>query len=185
MKETFLEYIIRLYQNVPAIVYVGLAIVFLIGAVLMFVLYGRNQGLRYSCRILCVDYLALLFCSTVFFRKYSDRRGHDFQPFWSYDQNDLLYENIMNVVAFVPVGILFGCTFRSMTWWKVMLIGGGVSVLIETIQFYFKRGFSEVDDVMHNTAGCLIGYGVYSLVRYGYERVGKRSVVVPENCKLE
>ena len=58
MKETFLEYIIRLYQNVPAIVYVGLAIVFLIGAVLMFVLYGRNQGLRYSCRILCVDYLA-------------------------------------------------------------------------------------------------------------------------------
>lgn len=185
MKETFLEYIIRLYQNVPAIVYVGLAIVFLIGAVLMFVLYGRNQGLRYSCRILCVDYLALLFCSTVFFRKYSDRRGHDFQPFWSYDQNDLLYENIMNVVAFVPVGILFGCTFRSMTWWKVMLIGGGVSVLIETIQFYFKRGFSEVDDVMHNTAGCLIGYGVYSLMRCGYERIGKRRLETLENCELE
>ena len=185
MKETFLEYIIRLYQNVPAIVYAGLAIVFLIGAVLMFVLYGRNQGSRYSCWILCVDYLALLFCSTVFFRKYSERRGHDFQPFWSYGQNDLLYENIMNVVAFLPVGILLGFAFRSMTWWKVMLIGGCVSVLIETMQFLFKRGFSEVDDVMHNTVGSLIGYGVYSLVRYGYERISKRSVVAPENCKLE
>ena len=91
----------------------------------------------------------------------------------------------MNVVAFVPVGILFGCTFRSMTWWKVMLIGGGVSVLIETIQFYFKRGFSEVDDVMHNTAGCLIGYGVYSLMRCGYERIGKRRLETLENCELE
>lgn len=164
MKETFLEYIIRLYQNVPAIVYVGLAIVFLIGVVLVFVLYGRNQGLRYSCRILSVDYLALLFCSTVFFRKYSDRRGHDFQPFWSYGQNDLQYENIMNVVAFVPVGILLGCAFRSMTWWKVMLIGGVVSVLIETMQFFFKRGFSDVDDVMHNTVGCVIGFGIYKMV---------------------
>lgn len=185
MKETFLEYIIRLYQNVPAIIYVGLAIVFIIGAVLLFIIYGRNQGLRYSCRILCVDYFALLLCSTAIFRKHSDKRGHDFQPFWSYDQNDLLYENIMNVVAFVPVGILFGCTFRSMTWWKVMLIGGGVSVLIETIQFYFKRGFSEVDDVMHNTAGCLIGYGVYSLMRCGYERIGKRRLETLENCELE
>lgn len=57
MKETFLEYIIKLYHDVPSIVYAGLAIVFLIGAILMFVIYGRNQGLRYSCRILSVDYL--------------------------------------------------------------------------------------------------------------------------------
>lgn len=185
MKETFLEYIIRLYQNVPAIVYVGLAIVLLIGVILVFVLYGKNQGLRYSCRILSVDYLALLFCSTVFFRKYSDRRGYDFQPFWSYDQNDLLYENIMNVVAFVPLGLLLGCAFKSMTWWKVMVIGMCVSLIIETMQFMYKRGFAETDDVMHNTIGCLIGFGIYSLARYGYERIGKRSVVVPENCKLE
>ena len=185
MKETFLEYIIRLYQNVPAIIYAVLAISFLIGAVFMFVLYGRKQGMRYSCRILSVDYLVLLFCSTVFFRKYNERRGHDFQPFWSYDRNDLLYENIMNVVAFVPLGLLLGCAFKSMTWWKVMVIGMCVSLIIETMQFFFKRGFSEVDDVMHNTVGSLIGYGVYSLMRYGYERIGKRSVVAPENCKLE
>ena len=178
MKETFLEYIIRLYQNVPAIVYVGLAIVLLIGVILVFVLYGRNQGLRYSCRILSVDYLALLFCSTVFFRKYSDRRGYDFQPFWSYDQNDLLYENIMNVVAFVPLGLLLGCAFKSMTWWKVMVIGMCVSLIIETMQFMYKRGFAEVDDVMHNTLGCLIGYCIYSLIRMGYEKVSKRNVAV-------
>lgn len=178
MKETFVGYIIRLYQNVPAIIYAGLAIAFLIGAVLMFVLYGRNQGLRYSCRILSVDYLALLFCSTVFFRKYSERRGHDLQPFWSYGQDDLIAENVMNVVVFVPVGILLGCAYRSMTWWKVMLIGMCVSGAIEVMQFVYKRGFSEVDDVIHNTLGCMIGYGMFSIVRYGYERINNRNVGV-------
>ena len=62
----------------------------------------------------------------------------------------------------MPVGILLGAAFRSMTWWKVLLMGGGVSVLIETMQFFLKRGFSEVDDVMHNTVGCLFGYGIYT-----------------------
>jgi len=41
-----------------------------------------------------------------------------------------------------------------------------------------KRGFCEVDDVMHNSLGCLIGYGIYKLVRYGYKRLGKRSMAV-------
>lgn len=26
------------------------------------------------------------------------------------------------------------------------------------LQFRFMKGFSEVDDVMHNTVGCLIGW---------------------------
>ena len=30
---------------------------------------------------------------------------------------------------------------------------------------------AEVDDVMHNTLGCLIGYGLYSIVRIGYEKI--------------
>lgn len=36
------------------------------------------------------------------------------------------------------------------------LIGCGISVTIEALQFFFMRGFSELDDVMHNTVGCLI-----------------------------
>ncbi len=35
---------------------------------------------------------------------------------------------------------------------------------IETLQPWFMKGFSEVDDVMHNTVGCLLGFGFYSLI---------------------
>ena len=47
-----------------------------------------------------------------------------------------------------------------------MLIGGGFSVLIEVLQFVFKRGYAEVDDVLNNVVGCVIGYGVYVGVRW-------------------
>lgn len=40
------------------------------------------------------------------------------------------------------------------------------------------KGFSELDDVMHNTLGCMIGYGIYSLVRVGYERISERNMAI-------
>ena len=80
----------------------------------------------------------------------------------------------MNVLVFIPVGLLLGLSSPSMTWPRVLLIGVGLSVGIETLQFIFLRGFSEFDDVMHNTLGCLMGYGLFRLLfrlttkRYGY-----------------
>ena len=53
-----------------------------------------------------------------------------------------------------------------------------ISASIETLQFFLKRGFAEVDDVMYNTLGCLIGCGIYSLTRFGYEKLSKRTVAV-------
>ena len=44
------------------------------------------------------------------------------------------------------------------SWLIVLLIGCSISITIEALQFCFMKGFSEVDDVMHNTVGCLIGW---------------------------
>ena len=55
----------------------------------------------------------------------------------------------------------------------VALMGCGISVLIEALQFFFMRGFSEVDDVMHNTLGCLIGWFLVKGLRFmvkGYNK---------------
>lgn len=69
----------------------------------------------------------------------------------------------MNVVAFVPIGLLSGWTFK-LKWWQVLIIGFVISLSIEILQYVSKRGFAEFDDVMHNTLGSLIGYGIYALV---------------------
>ncbi len=181
MQEEFRQYIISLYKDIPQEVYEGLMSVFCLGVVLFIAFKGLRTGFRWSSVLLLIEYIFLLFCSTVIFRPTGETRQYDFHPFWSYDRPDLLIENIMNVVVFVPVGILLGITFKQMTWWKALLIGCSISVTIEALQFFFMRGFSEVDDVMHNTVGCIVGYilvkGVWLMV-YGChkptEEEGKR-----------
>ena len=182
MKEQFRQYIINLYHDIPQEVYEGLLSIFCIGLVVFIAWKGFKTGLRYSATLLLIEYIFLLFCSTVIFRTTGATRQYDFHPFWSYDRPDLLIENIMNVIVFIPVGMMLGSLLRvkgswakygswfkvngsstgeatkSMTWLIVLLIGCSISVTIEALQFCFMRGFSEVDDVMHNTVGCIVGY---------------------------
>ena len=163
MMEEFKQYIISLYQDIPQEVYEGLLSVLCVGTTLFIAWKGFKTGLRYSAFLLLVEYVFLLFCSTVIFRTPGETRHYDFHPFWSYDRPDLLIENIMNVVVFVPVGFLLGVRIQdsSFTIRKALLValmGCGISVTIEALQFFFMRGFSEVDDVMHNTVGCVIGW---------------------------
>lgn len=165
MRDEFKQYIISLYQDIPLEVYEGLLSVFCIGLVVFIAWKGFKTGLRYSAALLLVEYIFLLFCSTVIFRATGETRQYDFHPFWSYDRPELLVENIMNVVVFISVGLLLGIAFKQVTWWKALLVGCGISVTIEALQFFLMRGFSEVDDVMHNTLGCLIGYGIMTILR--------------------
>lgn len=178
MKDLFIKYFDDINKNVPYSVFEDLAIVFCIGTVIILAICGVKKGLLYLSGLLLAEYVFLLFCTTIVYRRFNKELGYELHPFWSYGRDDLIAENVMNVVVFVPVGLLLGCAFKGMTWWKVMMIGMCVSGAIETMQFVYKRGFAEVDDVMHNTLGCLIGYCIYSLIRMGYEKVSKRNVAI-------
>jgi glucan phosphoethanolaminetransferase (alkaline phosphatase superfamily) len=158
VQDEFKQYIISLYKDIPQEVYEGLLSVFCLGVVLFVAFKGVRTGFRWSSFLLLIEYIFLLFCSTVIFRPTGETRQYDFHPFWSYDRPELLVENIMNIIVFIPIVLLLGIVFKQMTWWKVLLIGCSISVTIEALQFWFMKGFSEVDDVMHNTEGCLIGW---------------------------
>lgn len=164
MREQFEQYIVSLYQDIPQEVYEGLLSVFSLGLVIFIAWKGFKTGLRYSAILLLVEYVFLLFCSTVIFRATGETRQYDFLPFWSYKaiqegRAELLPENVMNVVVFIPIGILLGSLLRVKGAWLITLIVGlGISVSIEALQYFFHRGFAETDDVMHNTIGCILGW---------------------------
>ncbi len=171
MREQFRVYIDSLYKNIPTEVYEGLLSLFCLALVILFAFCRIRKILKYSSGLLLVEYVFLLFCSTVIFRTIGETRQYNFQPCWSYNSihegnEDLLVENIMNVVVFIPVGLLLGIAFKQVKWWKALLIGCGISVAIEALQFFYNKGFSEVDDVIHNTLGCMIGLGVYQLLLF-------------------
>ena len=69
-----------------------------------------------------------------------------------------MHENIMNIVMFVPIGLLVGVLFSEYNWKRILLIGTCISIGIEILQFIFSKGFSEFDDVMHNALGCMVGF---------------------------
>lgn len=175
MKDLFVTYVDNRFQDVPWYVYLSLMLIFCLGAVVLAYHYGIKRSLRYSSRLLCVEYVFLLFSSTVLFRTYSERRVHEFQPFWSYSaimdgKEYIIPQIILNVAVFVPVGFLLGCGFRKIKWWQATLIGLFVSTTIEVLQFVFNKGYAELDDLMHNTIGCLIGCGMSLFIRFRYTK---------------
>jgi glycopeptide antibiotics resistance protein len=44
--------------------------------------------------------------------------------------------------------------------------GAAISLAIEILQLPFAVRTSDVDDLILNTAGCLVGYGIYALAKW-------------------
>lgn len=164
MIENTKQYMMYLSEHIPLFIYEGLFAAFCVGSILLLFFKGMKIG-RDIAKLLLLEYLTIFFLSTVIYRVESNLRRFDYTPFWSYVDADLRIEIIMNVIAFIPIGILLGCSFKGMRWWIVLLIGGGFSILTEVLQLIMKRGFSEVDDVIHNSMGCLLGYGIYLILK--------------------
>lgn len=67
----------------------------------------------------------------------------------------------MNVVAFVPIGFFMRCVFIRLKWWHIILLGLGLSMIIEVSQLVLRCGTADIDDIILNTAGCMIGVSIY------------------------
>ena len=71
---------------------------------------------------------------------------------------------LMNILFFIPYGLLFP---RKDNWKRVFVTALVLSVFIELSQFIFNLGWCEVDDVISNTLGAMIGWGVMWKVNKG------------------
>ena len=175
------HFITVVFRDIPTRFLVGFLVLFAVGTILFLAFFGWKRGAKWAAGLLLVEYMVLLLALAVLTRKVQPAQAFDFSPFWSYREvlrsgkDALLTQNIANVLAFVPIGLLLGCAFGRMKWWKALAIGGGFSLLIEVLQFAFKRGFSEFDDVFHNVLGCAIGFGVYLLVAWLVMRIRGKS----------
>ena len=64
-----------------------------------------------------------------------------------------------NVIAFMPFGFLLPPLMNYKTNWFVTTIWAFLfSLFVETIQLFFRLGSFDVDDMLLNTIGGLLGY---------------------------
>ena len=69
---------------------------------------------------------------------------------------------ILNVLMFVPVGVC--CKNLIKHKYVMFVVSVALSLFIEINQFVFRRGVFEIDDVICNTIGALIGYSIFKKI---------------------
>ncbi|WP_345764878.1 VanZ family protein [Diaminobutyricibacter sp. McL0608] len=70
-----------------------------------------------------------------------------------------------NIGMFIPVGVLLALLLPPRRWWVAVLIGFGMTVTIETAQLFIPGRFSDLRDIVANTAGAAIGVAVVRVIR--------------------
>jgi glycopeptide antibiotics resistance protein len=69
----------------------------------------------------------------------------------------IVYNLLGNIVVFIPIGFLFLCTYpqsRKKMW---IIFSVSYVFVVESIQFISKRGVWDIDDIILNTIGILLG----------------------------
>lgn len=69
------------------------------------------------------------------------------------------YNLLGNIVPFMPFGFLLPIAFRKInSFWKVIGVGFIVDLCIEVFQYITKTGSFDVDDIILNMTGIVLGY---------------------------
>lgn len=80
-----------------------------------------------------------------------------------------------NVIAFMPYGFLLPILNRTYRkFYVIVILSLLFSLVIETSQLLLKVGVFDVDDILMNSLGGILGYLVFLIVNIIYRRMEKR-----------
>lgn len=68
---------------------------------------------------------------------------------------------IFNILMFLPFGFMLPLLFKKCEkFYITYLVGLCMTFFIEVLQLISRRGIFELDDIVNNLLGCMIGYGI-------------------------
>ena len=94
----------------------------------------------------------------------------NFVPLVNLMDYEMLKEMLINVIGnttmFIPLGIVWPFVYQELnTPGKALAAGAGFSLCIEILQLPFYDRVTDIDDLILNTLGYAVGYGIYLLVK--------------------
>lgn len=146
-----------------------------------------SKRIRVESIFFLIIYIAVLFWQTFIYAYGSYQRSSQdliefnlipFKTIWHYvtsfnqlNLNVWFFNLFGNVIAFVPFGFLLPCTSKKLNYlWKIIVITLLFSLFIEVMQIVFRVGVFDIDDMILNTVGGLIGY----LIKHYIEKTSFR-----------
>ncbi len=145
----------------------------------------KHKKLRAICFILFIIYIIaivyFLIFSDMFGREPLETRSANLEPFAEI-KRFIKYRELMtatsvmlnlvgNVVAFIPFGMLIRWARNKKTnAWIALLYSFSFTLIIEVTQYITMLGVFDVDDIIMNTTGGMIGYLIYYIITRIYRR---------------
>ncbi|MEE0463690.1 VanZ family protein [Blautia hydrogenotrophica] len=130
----------------------------------------RNLRQKWSL-FFCVVYLTVLLKLALFSREPGSRMGIDLELFGTWNSSLISQAYfIENIIMFIPFGFLFPLADYRFRDWRLCVGGGCVfSMCLELVQLVTQRGFCQLDDVITNTVGTLVGWVSYRMIKRLHE----------------
>ena len=136
--------------------------------------HEKKQGkvmprVRYGFGLLFIIYIVFLLELTLLKREIGSEYRIELEVFWSYKkvisghEIELKTQILGNMIAFLPWGILLPLVSEKARSFQVTIFGA-FSTAIELMQLIFKCGLCEIDDILNNTLGACIGYGIIMII---------------------
>ena len=113
-----------------------------------------------------VMYVAIMLVITYFSRESGSRSGLDLELFstWGINNRNNAYV-VENVLLFIPYGfVLAWADTRQRSFFRNLLTGALTSLAIECMQLVTGRGFFQIDDILTNILGTILGFLGYWMV---------------------
>ncbi len=153
----------------PIFLLIALFFIGLLCILLTIRIKNRNDLIRSISIVLLIAYSAFVFSSTVVFRPQCLEITIQWIPFYSYcralfGESHLLLENFLNIVLFIPLGVFLFFSMKDRGLLLSVLFAFSLSLIIESLQFILRKGECEVDDLIHNTLGCIIGFMLCKII---------------------
>lgn len=83
-----------------------------------------------------------------------------------------------NIAVFVPYGLYLQTLLKNKAFGKSLLIAAATSISIEIVQYVFRLGAADIDDVILNVCGGLLGIAGYRVLRKSFREAGRTKTAV-------
>ena len=93
------------------------------------------------------------------------RPFHSLSSFLKELQRGRIGNSFGNIILFIPVGALLPAVTGWKKMWKTVVAGISFSLFIEIIQLITSRGCFDIDDVLLNSLGTVMGLGLYCVAQ--------------------
>lgn len=70
-----------------------------------------------------------------------------------------------NLLVMIPIPFIISIIFKRINSFGILIIGLIIPFIIEAYQYFFKCGNTDIDDIILNIFGFIVGFIIYSVIK--------------------